>query len=106
MMPEFQKEKHIAITKHTFEMLVNNVMEEYRPYLKTDAELLLGTNLAHMVVKMNAMIVEYEELRKGYMDLCKANDEHKQLFLEIAKKQKHTNTFYSKKLRNIEKKLP
>ena len=106
MMPEFQKEKHIAITKHTFEMLVNNVMEEYRPYLKTDAELLLGTNLAHMVVKMNAIIVEYEELRKGYMDLCKANDEHKQLFLEIAKKQKHTNTFYSKKLRNIEKKLP
>ena len=39
MMPEFQKEKHIAITKHTFEMLVNNVMEEYRPYLKNDAEL-------------------------------------------------------------------
>ena len=106
MMPEFQKEKHIAITKHTFEMLVNNVMEEYRPYLKTDAELLLGTNLAHMVVKVNALIVEYEELRKGYMDLCKANDEHKQLFLELAKKQKHTNTFYSKKLRNIEKKLP
>ena len=106
MMPEFQKEKHIAITKHTLEMLVNNVMEEYRPYLKSDAELLLGTNLAHMVVKMNAMIVEYEELRKGYMDLCKANDEHKQLFLELAKKQKHTNTFYSKKLRNIEKKLP
>ena len=106
MMPEFQKEKHIAITKHTFEMLVNNVMEEYRPYLKTDAELLLGSNLAHMVVKMNAMIIEYEELRKGYMDLCKANDEHKQLFLELAKKQKHTNTFYSKKLRNIEKKLP
>ena len=106
MMPEFQKEKHIAITKHTLEMLVNNVMEEYRPYLKTDAELLLGSNLAHMVVKMNAMIIEYEELRKGYMDLCKANDEHKQLFLELAKKQKHTNTFYSKKLRNIEKKLP
>ena len=106
MMPEFQKEKHLSVTKHTFEMLVNNVMEEYRPYLKTDAELLLGTNLAHMVVKMNAIIIEYEELRKGYMDLCKANDEHKQLFLELAKKQKHTNTFYSKKLRNIEKKLP
>ena len=106
MMPEFQKERNQAITKSTFEMLVNNVMEEYRPYLKTDAELLLGTNLAHMVVKVNALIVEYEELRKGYMDLCKANDEHKQLFLELAKKQKHTNTFYSKKLRNIEKKLP
>ena len=106
MMPEFQREKNLAVTKTTFEMLVNNVMEEYRPYLKTDAELLLGTNLAHMVVKVNALIVEYEELRKGYMDLCKANDEHKQLFLELAKKQKHTNTFYSKKLRNIEKKLP
>ena len=105
-MPEFQKERNQAITKSTFEMLVNHVMEEYRPYLKTDAELLLGTNLAHMVVKVNALIVEYEELRKGYMDLCKANDEHKQLFLELAKKQKHTNTFYSKKLRNIEKKLP
>ena len=67
-------------------------MEEYRPYLKTDAELLLGTNLAHMVIKVNALIVEYEELRKGYMDLCKANDEHKQLLLELATQQKHQNT--------------
>ena len=106
MMPEFQKERNQAITKSTFEMLVNNVMEDLRPYLKTDGEMALGTNVAHLIIKMNAMIIEYEELRKGYMDLCKANDEHEQLFLELAKKQKHTNTFYSKKLRNIEKKLP
>ena len=105
MMPEFQKEKHISVTKHTFEMLVNNVMEEYRPYLKTDAELLLGTNLAHMVVKMNAMIIEYDELRKGYMDLCKANDEQKSLLLELATQQKKQNTFYTKKIRNIERRL-
>ncbi len=105
MMPEFQKEKNLAITKHTFEKLVNNVMEEYRPYLKTDAELLLGTNLAHMVVKVNALILEYDELRKGYMDLCKANDEHKQLLLELATQQKKQNTFYTKKIRNIERKL-
>ena len=105
MMPEFQKEKHISVTKHTFEMLVNNVMEEYRPYLKTDAELLLGTNLAHMVVKMNAMIIEYDELRKGYMDLCKANDEQKALLLELATQQKKQNTFYTKKIRNIERRL-
>ena len=105
-MPEFQKEKHISVTKHTFEMLVNNVMEEYRPYLKTDAELLLGTNLAHMVVKMNAMIIEYDELRKGYMDLCKANDEQKALLLELATQQKKQNTFYTKKIRNIERRLP
>ena len=106
MMPEFRREKNLAVTKTTFEMLVNNVMEDLRPYLKTDGEMALGTNVAHLIIKMNAMIIEYEELRKGYMDLCKANDEHKQLFLELAKKQKHTNTFYSKKLRNIEKKLP
>ena len=105
MMPEFQKEKHLSVTKHTFEMLVNNVMEEYRPYLKTDAELLLGTNLAHMVVKMNAMIIEYDELRKGYMDLCKANDEQKALLLELATQQKKQNTFYTKKIRNIERRL-
>jgi hypothetical protein len=105
MMPEFQKEKNLAITKHTFEKLVNNVMEEYRPYLKTDAELLLGTNLAHMVVKVNALIVEYEELRKGYMDLCKANDEQKSLLLELATQQKKQNTFYTKKIRNIERRL-
>ena len=105
MMPEFQKEKNLAITKQTFEMLVNNVMEEYRPYLKTDAELLLGTNLAHMVVKVNALILEYDELRKGYMDLCKANDEHKQLFLELATQQKKQNTFFTKKIRNIERRL-
>ena len=105
MMPEFQKEKHLSVTKYTFEMLVNNVMEEYRPYLKTDAELLLGTNLAHMVVKVNALIVEYEELRKGYMDLCKANDEQKALLLELATQQKKQNTFYTKKIRNIERRL-
>jgi hypothetical protein len=80
-------------------------MEEYRPYLKTDAELLLGTNLAHMVVKVNALILEYDELRKGYMDLCKANDEHKQLLLELATQQKKQNTFYTKKIRNIERRL-
>ena len=105
MMPEFQKEKHLSVTKQTFEMLVNNVMEEYRPYLKTDAELLLGTNLAHMVVKVNALIVEYEELRKGYMDLCKANDEQKALLLELATQQKKQNTIYTKKIRNIERRL-
>ena len=105
MMPEFQKERNLAVTKNTFEMLVNNVMEEYRPYLKTDAELLLGTNLAHMVVKVNALIVEYEELRKGYMDLCKANDEQKALLLELATQQKKQNTFYTKKIRNIERRL-
>ena len=87
-------------------MLVNNVMEDLRPYLKTDGEMALGTNVAHLIIKMNAMIIEYEELRKGYMDLCKANDEQKALLLELATQQKKQNTFYSKKLRNIEKKLP
>ena len=105
MMPEFQREKNLAVTKTTFEMLVNNVMEEYRPYLKTDAELLLGSNLAHMVVKVNALILEYDELRKGYMDLCKANDEQKALLLELATQQKKQNTFYTKKIRNIERRL-
>ena len=106
MMPEFQKEKHIAITKNTFEMLVNNVMEDFRPYLKTEGEMTLGTNVAHLVIKMNAMIIEYEELRKGYMDLCKSNDELKRLNLDLASKQKELNTFYTKKIRNIERRLP
>ena len=43
-------------------MLVNNVMEDFRPYLKTDGEMVLGTNVAHLIIKMNAMIIEYEEL--------------------------------------------
>ena len=106
MMPEFQKEKHRAITKNTFEMLVNNVMEDFRPYLKTEGEMTLGTNVAHLVIKMNAMILEYEEMRKGYMDLCKANDENKKLLLELATQQKHQNTFFTKKIRNIERRLP
>ena len=106
MMPEFQKEKHRAITKNTFEMLVNNVMEDFRPYLKTEGEMTLGTNVAHLVIKMNAMIIEYEEMRKGYMDLCKSNDEMKALVLELATQQKHQNTFYTKKIRNIERRLP
>ena len=106
MMPEFQKEKHISVTKHTFEMLVNNVMEDWRPYLKTDGEMVLANNLSHLVIKMNAMIIEYEELRKGYMDLCKSNDELKRLNLDLASKQKELNTFYTKKIRNIERRLP
>ena len=106
MMPEFQKERNQAITKSTFEMLVNNVMEDLRPYLKTDGEMALGTNVAHLIIKMNAMIIEYEELRKGYMDLCKANDENKKLLLELATQQKHQNTFFTKKIRNIERRLP
>ena len=105
MMPEFQKEKHRAITKDTFEMLVNNVMEDLRPYLKTDGEMCLGTNVAHLIIKMNSMIIEYEELRKGYMDLCKSNDELKRLNLDLATEQKKINTFYTKKIRNLEKKL-
>ena len=106
MMPEFQKERNLAVTKNTFEMLVNNVMEDWRPYLKTEGEMTLGTNVAHLVIKMNAMIIEYEELRKGYMDLCKSNDEMKALVLELATQQKHQNTFYTKKIRNIERRLP
>ncbi len=106
MMPEFQKERNLAVTKNTFEMLVNNVMEDWRPYLKTEGEMVLATNVSHLVIKMNAMIIEYEELRKGYMDLCKSNDEMKALVLELATKQKQQNIFYSKKIRNLEKKLP
>ena len=105
MMPEFQKERNLAVTKNTFEMLVNNVMEDWRPYLKTEGEMVLATNVSHLVIKMNAMIIEYEELRKGYMDLCKANDEQKSLLLELATQQKKQNTFYTKKIRNIERRL-
>jgi hypothetical protein len=39
------------------------------------------------------------------MDLCKANDENKQLLLELATQQKHQNTFFTKKIRNIERRL-
>ena len=106
MMPEFQKERNLAVTKNTFEMLVNNVMEDLRPYLKRVGEMALGTNVAHLIIKMNAMIIEYEELRKGYMGLCKSNDEMKALVLELATQQKHQNTFYTKKIRNIERRLP
>ena len=106
MMPEFQKERNLAVTKNTFEMLVNNVMEDFRPYLKTDGEMVLGTNVAHLIIKMNAMIIEYEELRKGYMDLCKSNDQLKRINLDLASKQIELNTFYSKKISNIERRLP
>ena len=87
-------------------MLVNNVMEDWRPYLKTEGEMTLGTNVAHLIIKMNSIIIEYEELRKGYMDLCKSNDELKRLNLELATEQKKINTFYTKKIRNIERRLP
>ena len=106
MMPEFQRERYKSVTKDTFQMLVDSVMQDLKPYLKSEGEMCLGSNLAHLVVKMNALVLEYDELRKGYMDLCKANDEHKKLFFEIAKKQKSLNNHYTKKLRTIENKLP
>jgi len=88
-----------------YEELVNAVQIDWRPYLKTDADFLLSSALAQVVIKTNLLVQEYQELKQGYFDLCKSNDEMKRTLLDIATEQKRINKLYSTKINKIQKKL-
>ena len=88
-----------------YQELVNAVQIDWRPYLKTDADFLLSSALAQVVIKTNLLVQEYQELKQGYFDLCKVNDEMKRALLDIATEQKRINKLYSSKINKIQKKL-
>ena len=89
-----------------YEELVQAVKQEWQPYIKSDGESLLSSVVAQLLIKNNILVSEYEELKKGYFDLCKANDEMKRALLDIATEQKRINKLYSTKINKIQKKLP
>tara|TARA_B100000925_G_C21756815_1_gene365967 strand:+ start:97 stop:402 length:306 start_codon:yes stop_codon:yes gene_type:complete len=89
-----------------YQELVQAVKQEWQPYIKSDGEILLSSAVAQLVIKNNILVSEYEELKKGYFDLCKANDEMKRTLLDIATEQKRINKLYSTKINKIQKKLP
>ena len=92
-------------TVKNYQELVDAVQIDWRPYLKTDADFLLSSALAQVLIKTNLLVQEYQELKQGYFDLCKANDEMKRTLLEIASEQKRINKLYSNKINKIEKRF-
>ena len=94
------------INYETYRALVDACLVDIRPYLKSEGEMMLGSLLAQAMVKNQLITEENTQLKKGYNDLCKANDEMRNLIFEVAKKQKDLNGYYSKKFNRIQKKLP
>ena len=86
--------------------MVDQVLIDIRPYIKTEGEQLLGSLISQVMVKSNLVAEEHIELKKAYLDLRKGYDEMKNLVFEISKKQKDLNGYYSKKFNRIQKKLP
>ena len=90
----------------SYRRMVDQVLIDIRPYIKTEGEQLLGSLLAQVVIKNQLIADEHIELKKAYKDLREGFDELKQLNFELSKKQREINHHVSKKFRNIEKKLP
>ena len=89
----------------TYKVLVDSVLVDIRPYLKSEGEMMLGSLLAQAMVKNQLVTDEHQELKKAHQDLRQGYDEIKNLIFELSKKQKDLNGYYSKKFNNIQKKL-
>ena len=89
-----------------YRALIDSVLIDIRPYLKSEGEQLLGSLLAQVMVKSNLVANEHLELQKAYKDLRKGYDEMKNLIFELSKKQKEINGHNTKQFKNIRKKLP
>ena len=94
------------ITFDSYRRMVDEVLLDIRPYIKTEGEQLLGSLLAQVMVKSNLVANEHLELQKAYKDLRKGYDEMKNLIFELSKKQKEINGHNTKQFKNIRKKLP
>ena len=90
----------------SYRRLVDQVLIDIRPYIKTEGEQLLGSILAQVIVKSNLVANEHLELQNAYKDLRKGYDEMKNLIFELSKKQKEINGHNTKQFKNIRKKLP
>tara|TARA_R100000329_G_scaffold151314_1_gene146945 strand:- start:4538 stop:4798 length:261 start_codon:yes stop_codon:yes gene_type:complete len=85
--------------------MVDAVLIDIRPYIKTEGEQLLGSLLAQTMVKANLVSNEHVELKKAYEDLRKGYDEMKNLVFELSKKQREINGNTTKQFKNLRKKL-
>ena len=89
----------------SYRRMVDQVLIDIRPYIKTEGEQLLGSLLAQVVIKNNLVAEEHIELKRSYEDLRKGYDEMKNLLFELSKKQKEINGYNTKQFKNIRKKL-
>ena len=89
----------------SYRRMVDQVLIDIRPYIKTEGEQLLGSLLAQVVIKNQLIADEHIELKKAYKDLRQGFDELKLLNFELAKKQKEINGNNTKQFRNIKKRL-
>ena len=90
----------------SYRRMVDQVLIDIKPYIRTEGEQLLGSLLAQVMVKANLVAEEHIELKKAYKDLREGYDEMKNLVFEISKKQQEINAQNTKRFRNINKKLP
>ena len=93
------------ITFDSYRRMVDEVLLDIRPYIKTEGEQLLGSLLAQVMIKSNLVADEHIELKKAYKDLRAGYDEMKNLVFELSKKQKEINGNNTKQFRNLRKKL-
>ena len=93
------------ITFDSYRRMVDEVLLDIRPYIKTEGEQLLGSLLAQVMVKSNLVANEHLELQKAYKDLRAGYDEIKNLVFELSKKQKEINGNNTKQFRNLRKRL-
>ena len=94
------------ITFDSYRRMVDQVLIDIKPYIRTEGEQLLGSLLAQVMIKSNLVADEHIELKKAYKDLRIGYDEMKNLVFELSKKQKEINGNNTKQFRNIKKRLP
>ena len=94
------------ITFDTHRRMVDQVLVDIRPYIKSEGEQLLGSLLAQVVVKNQIIADEHIELKKAYKDLRIGYDEMKNLVFQLSKKQREINGENTKQFKNIRKRLP
>ena len=90
----------------TYRNMVDQILIDVRPYVRSEGEQLLASLLANVMVKSNLAIQEHIELKEAYKDLRAGYDEMKNLVFEISKKQQEINAQNTKRFRSINKKLP
>ena len=93
------------ITFDSYRRMVDQVLIDIKPYIRTEGEQLLGSLLAQVMIKSNLVADEHIELKKAYKDLRIGYDEMKNLVFELSKKQKEINGNNTKQFRNLRKKL-
>ena len=69
-----------------YRALIDSVLIDIRPYLKSEGEMMLGSLLAQVMVKSNLVAQEHIELGNRYKELTQAYDEMKNLVFELSKK--------------------